>query len=48
MFILPARTDAQQALLRLSGLEDAAMEIVWDPWHQSMITADGPRNLGLD
>jgi probable FeS assembly SUF system protein SufT len=42
-------SDAQQKLLYLPGVEDAAVEIVWDPpWHQSMITADGRRILGLD
>ena len=42
-------SDAQQKLLYLPGVEDAAVEIVWDPpWHQSMITAEGRRILGLD
>jgi probable FeS assembly SUF system protein SufT len=42
-------SDAQQKLLYLPGVEDAAVEIVWDPpWHQSMITADGRRVLGLE
>jgi probable FeS assembly SUF system protein SufT len=41
--------DAQQKLLYLPGVEDAAVEIVWDPpWHQSMITAEGRRILGLE
>jgi len=41
--------DAQQKLLYLEGVEDANVEIVWDPpWHQSMITADGRRILGLE
>jgi len=41
--------DAQQRLLMLDGVEDAMVEIVWDPpWHQSMITADGRRLLGLE
>ena len=41
--------DAQQKLLMLDGIEDATVEIVWDPpWHQSMITADGRRVLGLE
>src|SRR5882724_6260230 len=31
--------DAQQRLLGLPGIEEATVEIVWDPpWHQSMIT----------
>ena len=42
-------SDAQQKLLCLPGVEDAAVEIVWDPpWHQSMITAAGRRVLGLE
>ncbi len=41
--------DAQQKLLSLPGVEDASVEIVWDPpWHQSMITADGRRLLGIE
>jgi probable FeS assembly SUF system protein SufT len=41
--------DAQQKLLMLDGVEDATVEIVWDPpWHQSMITAGGRRVLGLE
>lgn len=41
--------DAQQKLLALPGIEDASVEIVWDPpWHQSMITAEGRRLLGLE
>ncbi len=42
-------SDAQQKLMYLNGVEDAAVEIVWDPpWHQSMITAEGRRVLGLE
>ena len=41
--------DAQQKILMLPGVEDASVEIVWDPpWHQSMITADGRRLLGIE
>jgi probable FeS assembly SUF system protein SufT len=41
--------DAQQKILTLPGVEDASVEIVWDPpWHQSMITAGGRRLLGLE
>ena len=41
--------DAQQKLLYLDGVEDANVEIVWDPpWHQSMITEQGRRILGLE
>ena len=41
--------DAQQKLLLLPGVDSADVEIVWDPpWHQSMITAEGRRILGLE
>jgi len=41
--------DAQQRLLELEGIEEASVEIVWDPpWHQSMITAEGRKVLGLE
>jgi probable FeS assembly SUF system protein SufT len=41
--------DAKQKLLYLPGVEDAEVQIVWEPpWHQSMITAEGRRVLGLD
>jgi metal-sulfur cluster biosynthetic enzyme len=41
--------DAQQKLLMLDGIEEATVEIVWDPpWHQSRITAEGRRVLGLE
>jgi probable FeS assembly SUF system protein SufT len=41
--------DAQQRLLALPGVEEANVEIVWDPpWHHSMITEAGRKILGLD
>ncbi len=41
--------DAQQRILMLPGVEDASVEIVWDPpWHQSMITPEGKRLLGIE
>ena len=41
--------DAQVKLLNLSGIDDAHVEIVWDPpWHHSMITEAGRKVLGLD
>ena len=41
--------DAQVKLLSLPGVEDAQVEIVWDPpWHHSMITEQGRKILGLD
>jgi len=42
-------SDAQQKILYLDDVEEAAVEIVWDPpWHQSMITAQGRKILGLE
>lgn len=42
-------SDAREKLLYLPGVEAADVEIVWDPpWHQSMITADGRKVLGLE
>jgi probable FeS assembly SUF system protein SufT len=42
-------SDARDKLLCLPGVEEAEVEIVWDPpWHQSMITAEGRRILGLE
>jgi probable FeS assembly SUF system protein SufT len=41
--------DAQQRLLALPGVQEANVEIVWEPqWHHSMITAEGRKILGLD
>ncbi len=41
--------DAQQKILALPGIEDASVEVVWDPpWHQSMISAEGRKTLGLN
>jgi probable FeS assembly SUF system protein SufT len=41
--------DAQVKLLNLPGVQDAHVEIVWDPpWHHSMITPQGRKILGLE
>ncbi len=41
--------DAQEKLLMLDGVESADVDIVWDPpWHQSMISGEGRRILGLE
>ena len=41
--------DAQVKLLNLPGVDDARVEIVWDPpWHHSMISEQGRKILGLD
>lgn len=41
--------DIQSKLLALDEIEEANVELVWDPpWHQSMISADGRKKLGLE
>ena len=41
--------DVQSKLLALEEVEEANVELVWDPpWHQSMISAEGRKKLGLD
>jgi probable FeS assembly SUF system protein SufT len=41
--------DAQVKLLNLPGVDDARVEIVWEPqWHHSMITPEGKKILGLE
>lgn len=41
--------DVQAKLLSLENIEEANVELVWDPpWHQSMISAEGRKRLGLD
>ena len=41
--------DAQQKILTLDGVEEADVSVVWDPpWHQSMISEQGRRILGLE
>jgi probable FeS assembly SUF system protein SufT len=41
--------DAQQKLLGLPGIEEANVDIVWDPpWHHAMITETGRKILGID
>lgn len=41
--------DAQTKLLSIEGIDEANVEVVWDPpWHQSMISAEGRKILGLE
>jgi metal-sulfur cluster biosynthetic enzyme len=41
--------NVQERLLALDSIEEANVELVWDPpWHQSMISAQGRKSLGLD
>ena len=40
--------DARAKLLKLPGVRDATVEIVWDPpWNQHMISEEGRRRLGM-
>ena len=39
---------AQNRMLALPGIDDASVEVVWDPpWHQSMISEEGKKTLGI-
>jgi probable FeS assembly SUF system protein SufT len=41
--------EAEHKLLNTPGIEEANVQIVWDPsWHQSMISEAGRKILGLD
>jgi metal-sulfur cluster biosynthetic enzyme len=41
--------NVQERVLSLAAIEEANVEVVWDPpWHQSMISAEGRKTLGLD
>lgn len=41
--------NVQERVLSLEAIEEANVEVVWDPpWHQSMISAEGRKTLGLD
>jgi metal-sulfur cluster biosynthetic enzyme len=41
--------DIQSKLLALDEVEEANVELVWDPpWHQSMISSEGKKRLGLE
>ena len=40
--------DARQRILEIEGVDDAEVELVWDPpWNQSMISEEGRMKLGL-
>ena len=40
--------DAKQRLVTVHGVDEANVEIVWDPpWHQDMISEEGKMQLGL-
>ncbi len=41
--------NVQERVLSLDAIEEANVELVWDPpWHQGMISAEGRKTLGLD
>jgi|ERR1700677_720408 metal-sulfur cluster biosynthetic enzyme len=41
--------NVQERLLALDAIEEANVELVWDPpWHQSMISTEGRKSLGLE
>jgi metal-sulfur cluster biosynthetic enzyme len=41
--------NVQERLLALDAIEEANVELVWDPpWHQSMISPEGKKSLGLE
>lgn len=41
--------DVQSKVLAIEQVEETNVELVWDPpWHQSMISAEGRKKLGLD
>jgi probable FeS assembly SUF system protein SufT len=40
--------DARSRILAIDGIDDAEVELVWDPpWNQSMISEEGRMKLGL-
>ncbi|HEY3864321.1 MAG TPA: iron-sulfur cluster assembly protein [Verrucomicrobiae bacterium] len=42
-------SNVQERLLALDEVQEANVELVWDPpWHQSMISAGGRKALGLE
>jgi len=42
-------TSVTEEVQEIPGVEDASVDIVWDPpWHQSMISAAGRARLGLE
>ncbi len=40
--------DAQARIMTVDGIEDASVDLVWDPvWNQDMITEEGRMKLGM-
>ncbi|MDE0822136.1 MAG: iron-sulfur cluster assembly protein, partial [Opitutales bacterium] len=40
--------DAQSKIMTINGIDDAKVELVWDPpWNQEMISEEGKMKLGM-
>ena len=40
--------DAQAKIMTIEGIDDARVELVWDPaWNQEMISEEGKMKLGM-
>jgi metal-sulfur cluster biosynthetic enzyme len=40
--------DAKQRIMTLEGVEDATVDLVWDPpWNPSMINEEAKQRLGI-
>ena len=40
--------DAQAKIMTIDGIDDAQVELVWDPaWNQEMISEEGKMKLGM-
>ena len=40
--------DARNRILAIEGIEDARVDLVWDPpWNQEMISEEGKMKLGM-
>jgi metal-sulfur cluster biosynthetic enzyme len=40
--------DAQAKIMTIDGIDDAKVELVWDPaWNQEMISEEGKMKLGM-
>ena len=43
------KADIKQRLLRVPGMREADVELVWDPpWNQSMISVCAKQQLGIE
>jgi metal-sulfur cluster biosynthetic enzyme len=40
--------DAESKIMTIKGVEDAKVELVWDPpWNQDMISEEGKMKMGM-